>query len=90
MKQVRRVGEHIFKPRRAARRPFHWINSAPIKEHYQNADTATVQKSKKPRTRRNIAMNTVAARLLEVLAPGNIFVFLWKHEISTLLAVILK
>lgn len=70
MKQVRRVGEHIFKPRRAARRPFHWINSAPIKEHYQNADTAMVQRSKRARIRRNIPMNSVALRLLGALFPG--------------------
>ncbi|XP_055330060.1 metastasis-associated protein MTA3-like [Paramacrobiotus metropolitanus] len=71
MKQVRRVGEHIYKPRRAARRPFHWINSAPIKEHYQNADTATVQRSKRPRTRKLVPVAVISSRLMERNSPGH-------------------
>ncbi|OQV23938.1 Metastasis-associated protein MTA3 [Hypsibius exemplaris] len=71
MKEVRRVGEHIFKPRRAARRPFHWINSAPIKEFYQNADAASVQRSKETRSRKKVFVETVAQRLLESSGPND-------------------
>lgn len=64
MKQVRRVGENIYKPRRSARRPFQWINSAPIKEFYQNADTATVQRCKRQRSRQNVKATAVADRIM--------------------------
>lgn len=73
MKQVRRVGENIYKPRRSARRPFQWINSAPIKEFYQNADTATVQRCKRPRSRQNIKATSVADRIFARKGSINFF-----------------
>lgn len=60
---IRRVGERIITPRRAARRPYSAINGPAVRRHFYAADKMIVGKHIVDRRRKHLSLETIADRL---------------------------